>query len=207
MNKWGSYVWQPDSGQVGSLASQSIWPQFKHEGLLESGMTKAYFFCITHTHARTWTHSYAYTKLQRHSLWGLTERAASNLLKLNDKKAATQLCENTLVIWGIKLSITCSFMACVTSTVHVFILELRPVLSREGTGRMIKWGCMHSGMKNVSYKDIPQSQEDQRGSTSKSVFWEMSFLSLSFFSESHHTEGWKQVFRLSCVCTFLNSCF
>lgn len=43
VNRWMSegILWVSDSGQVGSLASQSIWPQFRHERLLESGITEA----------------------------------------------------------------------------------------------------------------------------------------------------------------------
>lgn len=112
LKECGSFVWLSDSGQVGCLASQSNWPHFRHERLLESRMTEAYNVLISSTHTNT---------LQRNSPWGLTARAANNLLKLNDMKVATQFCKNTMVIWGNKLSITCLFMGCVTFTMCSFI--------------------------------------------------------------------------------------
>lgn len=56
MSEWVLCVRRSDSGQVGSLASQSIWPQFRCEGLLESGVTKDWiFFHLTHTLTHTLT--------------------------------------------------------------------------------------------------------------------------------------------------------
>lgn len=85
------YVTHSDSRQVGSLASQRIWPQFRRERLLGSRATEASIFpflsfSVTHTcNCR-----------KKHSPWGLTERAASDLLKLDDTRVATQACENTM---------------------------------------------------------------------------------------------------------------
>lgn len=87
--------------RFGSLASQSIWPQFGLERLLESGVNEALILFLYHT-------SIQLQKNLTKSLWGLTGRAASNLLKwdavdVNDMmKVATEPCENTMVVQGLE---------------------------------------------------------------------------------------------------------
>lgn len=122
------YVTHSDSRQVGSLASQSIWPQFRRERLLGSRATEASIFpflslSLSHTHV---------TAEKTHSPWGLTERAASDLLKLDDMRVATQACENTmwhlgtqtvnhLLMYGVQYG---TFAMC--SFIQSAVLSVRP---------------------------------------------------------------------------------
>lgn len=76
-----------DSKQVVSLASQSIWPQFRHERWPVSGVNKALIFFPSIRQTRNGRGTT--------SLWGLTASAANNLSATGRSgvKVATRPCE------------------------------------------------------------------------------------------------------------------
>lgn len=96
-------------------------------GCWGAGRRKPPFFLfslsLSHTHV---------TAEKTHSPWGLTERAASDLLKLDDMRVATQACENTmwhlgtqtvnhLLMYGVQYG---TFAMC--SFIQSAVLSVRP---------------------------------------------------------------------------------
>lgn len=121
------YVTHSDSRQVGSLASQRIWPQFRRERLLGSRATEASIFpflsfSVTHT-----------CNCRKNTLpVGVDRESSQRSLKLDDTRVATQACENTmwhlgtqtvnhLLMYGVQCV---TFAMC--SFIQSVVLSVRP---------------------------------------------------------------------------------